>query len=132
MSNISDRDISILFHIIDYCKYISDDLSTIEYDYSAFLENRMCKNSIGMSIAQIGELANHLSQDYVDRTKSDVPWNEIRGMRNVIVHNYLGVDIQRMWNTAITDIPQLQHFCEKQTQGYVICEEDEEDEELKL
>lgn len=43
MSNISDRDLSILFHIIDYYKYISEDLSTIEYDYSAFLKIECAK-----------------------------------------------------------------------------------------
>ena len=50
----------------------------------------------------------------------------------MIVHNYLGVDIQRIWYAAITDIPQLKQFCEKQLQGHVVYEEDDRDEKLEL
>ncbi len=55
----------ILCHIVRYCNDITEDLSTIE-NYNEFFYNRMCKNSVGMSIAQIGVLAAHLSDEYIN------------------------------------------------------------------
>jgi uncharacterized protein with HEPN domain len=43
----------------------------------------------------------------------DFPAKEARGMRNVLVHNYDGVNLDRLWDTAAQDIPTLRKAVEK-------------------
>ena len=62
-------------------------------------------------LVQIGELANHLSEDFVLIHK-DVPWKDIIGMRHVIVHGYGTIDPRWAWNTIQQDIPELMSYCQ--------------------
>ena len=57
-------------------------------------------------IEVIGEAAKNLD----DETKSiypDIPWKYIANMRNVLIHNYSGVDMEKVWDTVKNDIPDL-------------------------
>jgi uncharacterized protein with HEPN domain len=54
----------------------------------------------------IGEAAGRLS-DGLRASHSDVPWTEIIGMRNVLVHEYFGVDGEEIWATIHHDLPAL-------------------------
>ncbi len=38
---------------------------------------------------------------------SDIPWKRIAGMRDILVHDYLGLDLEITWNVAQVDIPEL-------------------------
>lgn len=66
---------------------------------------------------QIGELAGHLSEAFKEKTKNEIPWKEIRGMRNIFAHNYLEMDAERIWEVAAEDIPALKKFCEAQVKS---------------
>jgi uncharacterized protein with HEPN domain len=63
-----------------------------------------------MSLLQIGELANHLPDDFI-QAKSDIPWHEIIAMRNVVVHGYDILKHQQVWKTVVEDIPTLEGKC---------------------
>lgn len=54
----------------------------------------------------IGEAANYLS-DAATATMPNVPWPQIRGMRNRIVHGYFGIDLGAVWRTAREEAPAL-------------------------
>lgn len=54
----------------------------------------------------IGEASVHIA-DEIKGKYSEIPWREIKGMRNFIIHEYLGVDLESVWNTAITDLSIL-------------------------
>ncbi|MGE5401908.1 MAG: DUF86 domain-containing protein [Ignavibacteriales bacterium] len=51
-----------------------------------------------------GKLSEHLRQKY-----SSIQWRDIISMRNFIVHQYFGVDLEEIWNTVIYDIPVLKN-----------------------
>lgn len=72
------------------------------------------RDSISMNLLQIGELAGKLSDDYVQRTKSQMDWRAIKGMRNMFAHDYGSMDIERIWETAAEDIPILSEYCKKE------------------
>ena len=59
------------------------------------------------NLMQIGELAKiSLSEDAKTQI-STIPWQQLYGMRNRIVHGYAGVHMQIVWNTVAEDIPML-------------------------
>lgn len=64
-----------------------------------------------MCILQIGELAGHLSQEF-RASHPGMPWNEIRGIRNVMAHAYGSISIQTTWEAIEQDMPALKAFCQ--------------------
>lgn len=67
---------------------------------------------LSMAVFQAGELSNQLSDEF-KQNHSDIPWTEIRGMRNLFAHEYYGMDIVKIGEVAVEDIPALAEFCEK-------------------
>jgi len=57
---------------------------------------------------QLGELAKTSLDDETKEKLSTIPWNQIYGLRNRIVHGYSGVNMQIVWDTIENDIPALQ------------------------
>lgn len=60
----------------------------------------------------LGEAACHVPDKVATRTP-EIPWSVIRGMRNIVVHEYFGVDKQIVWKTATGNIPKLRSQLEK-------------------
>lgn len=54
----------------------------------------------------IGEAARALSPRFRDQY-SDVPWSQVIGMRNVLVHHYFGIDVDIVWSVVERDLPEL-------------------------
>ena len=68
------------------------------------------RNAVTMPILQIGELANHLSEEFKQQHKQ-IPWNEMHRIRNLMAHQYHSVDFDIIWDTSRIDIPTLREFC---------------------
>ena len=64
-----------------------------------------------MNLLQIGELAKKLSDEFMASTMPDMSWRAVIGMRNLFAHDYGSMDIERIWETAVNDIPNLLEFC---------------------
>jgi uncharacterized protein with HEPN domain len=54
----------------------------------------------------VGEAAGRLSRDFRGR-HSAIPWDQIIGMRNRLVHAYFEIDYEQVWKTLTEDLPQL-------------------------
>lgn len=76
------------------------------------------RNAISMAEFQIGELTGHLSDDFKEQTKEEIPWKKIRGMRNIFAHDYISMDAKQIWKVAVEDIPVLRKFCEAQLKAF--------------
>ena len=105
------KDINILEHIQSYCEDISNTIIRFGKNKELFERDKDYRNSVCMSLLQIGELAGHLTDEFRMETQKTIPWQTIRGMRNLFAHNYGAMDIDRIWETAICDIPPLCSFC---------------------
>lgn len=121
------KNIDILEHIKSYCEDIVKSVGRFGNDKTAFDMDRDYRNSVCMSLLQIGELTGHLTEDFRDETKKEIYWPAIKGMRNLFAHNYGAVDIERVWETVISDIPQLLRFCEQTIQKYRFLEQKEDE-----
>lgn len=107
-----NRDGNILEHIIQYCDDIANSLERFGNDYEVFQNDRDFKNSVSMSIMQIGELTTHLSDEFKKNTSKEIPWGLIKGMRNHYAHGYSFMDSKEIFETAINDIPFLKEKCQ--------------------
>ena len=59
----------------------------------------------------IGEAARNLSAPFIEE-HADIPWSRIRRMRNVLIHEYFGVNLKVVWDTSHHNLPQLKAFIE--------------------
>lgn len=110
--NLSNKDIQILKHVIRYCEKIESTVRRFGEDFDTFLNDPDYRDSVGMNLLQIGELAGKLSAEYV--ASSGQNWRAIKNMRNMFAHDYGSMDVERIWDTAIADIPILKAACQKE------------------
>ena len=107
------RDTQILDHIIEYCTDIEETLIKYGDSFESFSTDKGYQYILSFCIIQIGELVNTLSSDLRSETVQEINWREIKGMRNIVVHNYRSINRQILWDTVHEDIPLLKAFCEK-------------------
>lgn len=100
----------ILLYIIDYCRRIEE--KVIDITRQAFDENRDINEIVCFNILQIGELAKRLSVDFTTQY-NEVPWKNIKGMRDKVAHEYGTIDYEKVWNASTNDIKVLREYCEK-------------------
>lgn len=106
MLTIKDR--GILLQIIKRCNRVIDKI--VDIDKKEFGLNDDIKEIVCFNLFQIGELANGLSVDFT-KEHNKIPWKQIVGMRNKIVHGYDTVNLEIVWNTANESIPELKEYC---------------------
>lgn len=106
---MNNRDRLHLTGIIRYCDQITMAIERYGDDYSVFKHDCIYQNACCMCIIQIGEMANGLSQEVIE-SMPDIPWKQIRGMRNEFAHNYGRIDLPTTWNTLRIDIPLLRNY----------------------
>ena len=73
-----------------------------------FQGNRMLVEATVFNLMQIGELAKFSLSDEAKAGIPSVPWRQIYGMRNRIVHGYDGVNMSIVWDVVRSDIPALE------------------------
>ena len=111
---MDNRDISILKYMLRYCNEIEKTINRFGNSIEDFKKDNDYKDSLSMKIFQIGELANHLTDEYLEETKNEINWNAIRGMRNRFAHGYGKMDLNKIFYTAVEDIPVIKEFVKKQ------------------
>ena len=99
------RDETNLIRLVEHLQRAHDDASiagsaeVLEADYMRF-------NSVAMDMVQAQESARRLSDEFRE-TAPQLPWNELRALRNVIVHEYDGIDTFALYESATTDAEAL-------------------------
>lgn len=93
-----------------YLIHIADCIRRIE-SYTAggrddFMQSEMAQDAVVRNFEIIGEAAKHVSET-LRRGHPDVPWRRISGFRDVLIHDYVGVDLDEVWNIVERDLPEL-------------------------
>ncbi|NLE30500.1 MAG: DUF86 domain-containing protein [Phycisphaerae bacterium] len=94
-----------------FIEHILISISAIEsfikdVDKNHFLKNRMIQSAIIREIEIIGEAAKNISKETRNKNRH-IPWKQITGMRDQLIHHYFGVDLQLVWNTIVKAISPL-------------------------
>ncbi len=82
------------------------------YELTDFLVDRKTQDAVIRNLEIIGQAIKDFGIDNLTGTHSDIPWREIAGMRNVLAHEYLGVDVVMVWDTVQTNLEPLRQALE--------------------
>lgn len=104
------RDIGYFSDILDSSRLAVEYLEKISFD--EFIKSTAIQDAVIRRIEIIGEAANRISE--TSREKYDhLPWTEMKGMRNLLIHEYDEIDLKEVWNTVKNDLPALIKEIEK-------------------
>lgn len=104
MRNYNERLLDILEAIENIEKY------TLR-GHEAFEHDELIQTWIVHHLQIIGEAASALPDSFREKYP-EVPWSKIIGMRNILVHNYFGIDVDVVWAVVVDDIPDLKQKIE--------------------
>ncbi len=98
------RDIQYLYDILESARlavsYVTGKTR------ATFLSDIQCQDAVNRRIMIIGEAANRISQE-TRQTLNHLPWRQMIGMRNVVVHEYANLNLGIVWDTIQNDFPPL-------------------------
>jgi len=97
-----------------YKLFIEDILSAInkvedyikDLTYEEFLNDNMRIDAVVRNLEIIGEAAKYVPAD-IKEQYADIPWKRMMGLRNIVVHEYFGIDFSIIWNIASINMPEL-------------------------
>lgn len=97
---------------IIYIRHIADSIKQIqaytkEIDQEEFLKNRLIQDAVIRNFEVIGEATKNLSAEF-RMNHSQIQWKQIAGMRDKLIHDYIGVDLWAVWATVEDVLPTFQ------------------------
>lgn len=109
----------------DYILFMEDILTMIEKverytqekSFEDFSKDEMAIDAVIRNFEIIGEAANNIPKE-IQRKYSYVEWKEMIGFRNVIIHDYFGINLKTVWNTAKNNMPLLKEHIIKMKESY--------------
>ncbi|MEM0203751.1 MAG: DUF86 domain-containing protein [Archaeoglobaceae archaeon] len=102
-----------LDYVEDIIKAMEDALSFVEgVDYGDFVKDKKTIYAVIRALEVIGEAVKKIPIS-VRKHYPEIPWKEMAGMRDKLIHEYFGVDLKRVWKTVKEDIPNLKPLFEK-------------------
>ncbi len=93
-----------LHHMLERCRRIT---RFIGPGRQVFTSSEEMQDAVIRNVEVIGEAAKRVSPEVRGQLAS-LDWKRICGMRDVLIHDYIGVDLDEVWNVAVTQIPELQ------------------------
>jgi uncharacterized protein with HEPN domain len=99
----------------DYLRHIAEAIDRARSyvqplpDLHAFEQNPLVQDAVVRNIEIIGEAVTHINRvapEFITQ-HPELPWADMRDMRNVIIHAYFAVDLQVVWRTVQEDLPKL-------------------------
>jgi len=93
-----------------YIEHMQDSILRIdEYVESKalFYDSRLVQDAVIRNLQVMAETSQRLS-DEIKNQYPDIPWDDISGFRNILVHDYLGIDLDVIWSVVEQELPRLE------------------------
>jgi len=111
MQSLSDKDFTNLSAISESIRKIEFFILEVK-DVKQFYEDEKTFYSVLMNFVIIGESSDRLSQSFKIE-HAQIPWNRIKAFRNLVAHNYFGINPNEVWQIIYTSLPELKQFVQK-------------------
>ena len=104
----------------EYLDYVEDIIKAMDdaskfvkdLNYDSFVKDRKTVYAVIRALEIIGEATKNIPSG-VKNQYPEIPWKDMAGMRDKVIHAYFGVDLKRIWSTVSRDIPSLKACFEK-------------------
>jgi uncharacterized protein with HEPN domain len=90
--------------ILNACSEVAE--FTRGMDFEEFVADKKTINSVIRSLEVLGEATKHIPASF-RRKHPEIPWSKMAGMRDVLIHDYMGVDLKTVWNVVKERLPEL-------------------------
>ena len=103
-----ERDLPYLQHVLDACADISE---FVAQGRAEAAKSKLVLNGVVRQLQVVGEAVKRISPE-TKELAPNVPWKQIAGMRDKLVHDYFDIIPEQVWNAAFNDIPKLREAVE--------------------
>lgn len=111
MQILSEKDRNNLLNIMESIEKILIYLTNID-TLEKFNEDVKTVDAVLMNLIVVGESVSKMSNDFKE-IYNEIDWKNIKGFRNIAVHDYFGVDIEEVWQILKNHIPRLLEYSKK-------------------
>lgn len=81
-------------------------------NYDTFIGDFIIQDAVVRQLEIIGEATKRITKDF-RKNNPEIPWADMAGMRDILIHDYIDVDLDIVWKTAFESIPKLKALLEK-------------------
>lgn len=112
MHKASHLDFSCILNMLDSINRIQQ-YSHIFNNADDFYRDTKSFDASMMNFIVIGEMADKLSDEFINKTADKIDWLKVKGFRNIIAHNYFGIDAEEVWQIINGSLKALKLALEK-------------------
>ena len=102
-----------LRHILECIRRIAEDIAE---GRERFMESHTLQDAVLRNLQVMAESTQRLSET-TKATQPEVEWRKIAAFRNILVHDYLGIDLETVWDITQRDVPELKQAIEEMLSG---------------
>ena len=95
-------------HMLDCIRHIDEFIENKEH----FYRERLIQDAVARNLQVMAESSQRLSEK-AKQQHPKIPWRNIAGFRNILVHDYLGLDVDAIWSVVEMELPKLEEALEK-------------------
>lgn len=114
MHNLSHKDFSCVLNMLESINKIQTYSGKFE-NADHFYEDGISFDASMMNFVVIGEMVEKLSEPFLSETQNEINWLKVKSFRNIIAHNYFGIDAEEVWQIIQTSLPSLEEELERIT-----------------
>jgi uncharacterized protein with HEPN domain len=112
MPKPTHKDFGCILNMLDAIHKIQDYCNNFE-NADDFYNDTKSFDATMMNFIVVGEMVGKLSNEFISNTKDKIDWFKVKGFRNIIAHNYFGIDAEEVWQIIQDNLTDLEIALEK-------------------